>query len=180
MRLNIVLLIVYGALSYALEVVYRRSTTLRHYLTMVKNDPTTRANRAARRSGADDRIVELRKPLGLTLAEDINGNVFVKSVDANGRAEKSGLVFVGDQVKMVSATFGEDMWSCEGAGLTRVLSCIKVRNTKPVRLVLEAANEEEEKKRRAVAYKELSPSEKEANQQVSTFGPIQINIFLFL
>ncbi len=32
---------------------------------------------------------------------------------------------------MCSATFGDDMWSCRGVGLGRVLSAIKVRNSKP-------------------------------------------------
>lgn len=66
---------------------------------------------------------------------------------------------------MASATFGEEMWSCRGVGLTRVLSVIKMRNTKPVKLVLEAANEAEEKKRRAIAFKELSEAEKLAKQK---------------
>lgn len=120
------------------------------------------------RAGADDRMVELRKPMGMELDEDADGNVFVKSIDKNGRAEKSGLVFEGDYVAMVSATFGDDMWSCRGVGLTRVLSCIKVRNNKPVMLILEAKNEQEEKKRRAIAYKELTTAEKEAAQKVGT------------
>lgn len=126
----------------------------------VENDAFTRANRAARSAGADDRIVELRLPLGIELDEDKEGNVFVKSIDKNSRAEKSGLVFVGDIVAMTSATFGDDMWSCRGVGLSRVLASIKVRNTKPVRLVLEAPNEMEEKKRRAIAYKEKTEEEK--------------------
>ena len=88
---------------------------------------------------------------------------------------------------MVSATFGEDMWSCRGVGLTRVLSCIAVRNTKPVTLgilwhlvnhffhlnicvifilVLEAANEQEEKKRRAIAFAELTEEQKIAKKKV--------------
>ena len=66
---------------------------------------------------------------------------------------------------MASATFGEEMWSCRGVGLTRVLSVIKMRNTKPVKLVLEAVNEAEEKKRRAIAFKELSEAEKLAKQK---------------
>lgn len=61
---------------------------------------------------------------------------------------------------MVSATFGEDMWSTRGVGLGRVLSAIKVRNTKPVKLALEAPTEAEEKKRRAIAYAEISDAEK--------------------
>jgi len=71
--------------------------------------------------------------LGLVLDEDKNGNVFVTSIDANRRAEKSGKVFVGDQVMMVSATFGDDLWSCEGVGLTRVLSCITLS---PLKLII--------------------------------------------
>lgn len=67
---------------------------------------------------------------------------------------------------MVSATFGDDLWSCRGVGLTRVLSCINVRNTKPVKIVLEAANEAEEKKRRAIAFAELTEEEKEAKRKV--------------
>lgn len=126
----------------------------------VANDAFARANREMRKASAEDRMVELRKPLGLELDEDKEGNVFVKSIEKNGRADKAGVVFVGDRVAMVSATFGDDLWSCRGVGLTRVLSCIKVRNTKPVTLVLEAATEAEEKKRRAIAFKEQTEEEK--------------------
>jgi hypothetical protein len=41
-------------------------------------------------------MVELRKPMGLELDEDEEGNVFVKSIEKGGRAEKTGSVFVGD------------------------------------------------------------------------------------
>ena len=85
--------------------------------------------------------------------------MFVKAIDKNSRAEKTGKVFVGDYVTMVSATFGDDLWSARGVGLNRVLVSIKSRNTKPVTLVLEAKNEGEEKKRRAIAFKELSEEE---------------------
>ncbi|KAJ1440241.1 hypothetical protein B484DRAFT_443543 [Ochromonadaceae sp. CCMP2298] len=128
----------------------------------VKNDDFSKANRAARKSGAGERMVELKKPMGMELDEDQNGNVFVKSIDPLSRAEKSGIIFVGDQIKMVSATFGDDMWSCEGVGLTRVMSCIKVRNTKPVKFVLKAATEAEEKKRMAIVFREPTKAEKEA------------------
>jgi hypothetical protein len=132
-----------------------------------KNDPETRANRAARRSGAGDRVVELRKPLGLTLNEDQEGNVFVVAIDPFGRAAQSRSVFVGDQVKMVSATFGEDMWTCENVGLARIVSCVRARNTKPVRFVLQAPNLQEEKRRREIAFQEPSPQEQRASEQVS-------------
>jgi hypothetical protein len=131
-----------------------------------KNDPEGRANRAARRSGAGDRVVELRKPLGITLNEDKEGNVFVVAIDPFGRAAQSRSVFVGDQVKMVSATFGEDMWTCENVGLARVVSCVNARNTKPVRFVLQAPDIQEERRRREIAFKETSVQEQRANEQV--------------
>eukprot|EP01038_Epipyxis_sp_PR26KG_P003974 gene3974-5694_t len=138
---------------------------LRSIAMKVENDAFAKANREMRRASPDDRMVELRLPLGLDLDEDANGNVFVKSIDKGGRAEKSGVVFVGDIVAMVSATFGDDLWSCRGVGLSRVLAAIKVRNTKPVTLVLEAANEQEEKKRRAIAFAEQTEEEKAAQKK---------------
>ena len=42
----------------------------------------------------------------MELDEDKNGNVFVKSIEKNSRAEKSGKIFVGDIIAMASATFG--------------------------------------------------------------------------
>ena len=119
-----------------------------------------RANREVRRTSADDRVVELRQPFGMDLDEDEQGNTYVKSITPKSFAEKSGMVFVGDRVAMVQAVFGEDMWSVRGAGLTRTVSCIKLRNGKPTKIVLEAATEAEEKKRRAIAYKEASEDEK--------------------
>jgi len=133
--------------------------------TEVKNDAFTRANRAARRAGATDRIVEIRQPLGMELDEDAEGNVYVRKLTKGGRAEKTGMVFEGDIVAMVSATFGDDMWSARGVGLDRVVKSIQVRNTKPVKLVLEAKNEQLEKKRQAIAFKELSDAELAAKQK---------------
>lgn len=95
----------------------------RRMLTMkVENDAFAKANRSQRRAAADDRMVELRMPMGMDLDEDANGNVFVKSIEKGGRAEKSGMIFVGDIVAMVSATFGDDMWSARGVGLDRVVN----------------------------------------------------------
>lgn len=145
------------------QVITSRASSSLHMA--VNNDAFARANRAKRQADAGDRVVELRMPLGIELDEDKEGNVFVKKVEPNSRAAKSGMVFEGDYVAMVSATFGDDLWSARGVGLNRVLVSIKSRNTKPVTLVLEAKNEAEEKKRRAIAFKELSEEEKRAKQQ---------------
>ncbi len=132
--------------------------------TGVKNDAFTRANRASRAAGASDRVVEIRQPLGMDLDEDKEGNVFVKKIDPRGRAARTGMIFEGDRIAMVSATFGDDMWSARGVGLERVVSSIKVRNTKPVKLVLEAPTEAMEKKRQAIAFAEMSEAEKAAKE----------------
>jgi hypothetical protein len=44
----------------------------------------------------------------------------------------------GDIVTMCSATFGDQMWSVRGVGLTRVLAAIRVRSGATVKLVLES------------------------------------------
>ena len=107
----------FDALKVRAIVSPRRSLVMK-----VENDAFAKANRSQRRAAADDRMVELRMPMGMDLDEDANGNVFVKSIEKGGRAEKSGMIFVGDIVAMVSATFGDDMWSARGVGLDRVVS----------------------------------------------------------
>lgn len=47
----------------------------------------------------------------------------------------------GDVVTMCSATFGDQMWSTRGVGLTRVLAAIRVRSGPTVKLVFESATE---------------------------------------
>lgn len=44
----------------------------------------------------------------------------------------------GDIVTMCSATFGDQMWSTRGVGLTRVLAAIRVRSGATVSLVVES------------------------------------------
>lgn len=47
----------------------------------------------------------------------------------------------GDIVTMCSSTFGDEMWSCRGAGLSRVLSAIRLRAGPTVKLALENSKE---------------------------------------
>ena len=101
-----------------------------------------RANRSA---SADDRVVELKRPLGLVLDEDDSGNVYVETVAPRGNAARTGQVKEGDILVMCSATFGEQLWSTRGVGLTRVLAAIRVRAGPTVTLVLESPSERERK-----------------------------------
>jgi hypothetical protein len=111
-------------------------------LNMAKGDSAlNRFSRASRSAGVDDRVVPLRRPLGLVLAEDDNGNVFVETVAPKGNAARTGVIKEGDIVTMCSATFGDQMWSTRGVGLTRVLAAIRVRAGPTVSLVFESSRE---------------------------------------
>ena len=58
---------------------------------------------------------------------------------------------------MCSATFGDDMWSTRGVGLTRVLAAIRVRAGPTVKLVFESPKQYKRKKE--VTTKELKARE---------------------
>lgn len=101
--------------------------------------------RASRSAGNDDNLVELQRPLGLVLNADDDGNVYVETVAPRGNAARTGKVKEGDIVTMCSATFGNDMWSTRGVGLTRVLAAIRVRAGPTVSLVFESPNQYQKK-----------------------------------
>merc|ERR1712045_193142 len=109
------------------------------------NGEFMRKEREARNAGIEDNVVELRRPLGLILKEDRDGNVYVETIAPKGNAARKGGVRVGDIVTMCSATFGNDMWSTRGVGLTRVLAAIRVRAGPTVKLVFESTNETAQK-----------------------------------
>lgn len=46
---------------------------------------------------------------------------------------------------MCSATFGDEMWSCRGVGLSRVLAAIRVRSGATVKLVFESPKQYKKK-----------------------------------
>jgi len=101
--------------------------------------------KASRSASVNDRVVELKRPLGIVLDEDEEGNVFVAVVAPKGNAARSGMVKKGDVVTMTSATFGDQMWSCRGVGLSRVEAAIRVRAGPTVKLALESTNEKTNK-----------------------------------
>lgn len=110
-------------------------------VSMANDEELMRFSRASRSAGVDDRVVELKRPLGLVLNEDDNGNVYVETIAPRGNAARTGIVKEGDIVTMCSATFGDQMWSTRGVGLTRVLAAIRVRAGPTVSLVFESSNE---------------------------------------
>mmetsp|Transcript_948 Transcript_948/g.1946 ORF Transcript_948/g.1946 Transcript_948/m.1946 type:complete len:197 (+) Transcript_948:188-778(+) len=123
-------------LAPSINTVSRHSSTA---LSMAEDDQEfMRWAKQSRAANAGDNLVELKRPLGLVLDEDDNGNVFVQTVAPKGNAARTGLVKEGDIVTMCSATFGDQMWSTRGVGLTRVLAAIRVRAGPTVSLVFES------------------------------------------
>lgn len=61
-------------------------------LYMANDEDLMRFSRQSRSAGLDDRVVELKRPLGLVLNEDENGNVFVETVAPRGNAARTGIV----------------------------------------------------------------------------------------
>ena len=61
-------------------------------LPMANDNDLLRWARSARTAGVDDRVVELKRPLGIVLNEDKNGNVYVETVAARGNAARTGMV----------------------------------------------------------------------------------------
>jgi len=120
-------------------------------------DVFSRFTKAQRYAGADDRVVELKRPLGLVLNEDDDtGNVYVELIAPRGNAARTGLIKEGDIITMCSATFGDEMWSCRGAGLQRVLSAIKVRSGATVKLAFESPNETATKVKRTAKVQQAA------------------------
>jgi len=109
------------------------------------DSPFMRWQRQKRSASVGDRVVELRRPLGIVLEEDENGNVYVDAIAPRGNAARTGQVREGDIVTMCSATFGDQMWNCRGVGLTRVLAAIRVRAGPSVKLIFEGENEDDSK-----------------------------------
>ena len=63
-------------------------------LSMANDNDLLRWARSARTAGVDDRVVELKRPLGIVLNEDKNGNVYVETVAARGNAARTGMVSI--------------------------------------------------------------------------------------
>mmetsp|Transcript_15449 Transcript_15449/g.38434 ORF Transcript_15449/g.38434 Transcript_15449/m.38434 type:complete len:198 (-) Transcript_15449:3260-3853(-) len=155
----IVLVVVQTSTAFSPNV--RPATTTMTSSTAVSmagdDEDLLRAARSSRSASTDDNVVTLMKPLGLVLNQDDDNNVYVETVAPRGNAARTGKVKEGDYVTMCSATFGDQMWSTRGVGLTRVLAAIRVRAGPTVSLVVESPTQ---KKKRA----QLSSKQRKAQE----------------
>merc|ERR1740138_2052067 len=139
-------------------------------INLFGNNEESRARREAlsfRDARAGDRKVTFRKPnqatdglvLGLKFKEKFGKSVFIDKIVPKteaARLEKQGKIKVGDEVTMVSATFGDEMWSARGVGKMRLEKSIAVRQGMTISFVFEGARD---------LSKERAQAEKQARLQ---------------
>merc|ERR1712222_149472 len=100
-----------------------------------------------------DRKVTFRKPntatqgleLGLKFRESFGKAVYIDKILPNteaARLEREGKIKVGDEVVMISATFGSEMWSARNVGKYRLEKSIAVRQGMTIDFVFEKAAKE--------------------------------------
>jgi hypothetical protein len=124
-----------------------------------------------RQAPVGSRRLEFRKPnaatqnpgkaIGLMFTQGPVGNIYVATILPNTEAEKyerEGKLAVGDEVVMVSATFGNEDWSCRGVGVPRLYTSMKVRQGGTIAFVFE--NKGKNDKRIAVADDEAAKQAK--------------------
>jgi len=101
-----------------------------------------------RSARAGDNKVTFRKPnaategllLGLQFKEGFGKAVFIDKILPNSEAsrlKKEGKIQEGDEVTMVSATFGDEMWSARKIGKYRLEKSIAVRQGMTISFVFE-------------------------------------------
>jgi hypothetical protein len=92
--------------------------------------------------------------LGLKFKESWGKAVFIDKIIPNteaARLERQGLIKEGDEVVMVSATFGDEMWSARGIGKYRLEKSIAVRQGMVISLALENPRDLDAQKRDSAA-----------------------------
>ena len=128
-------------------------------------ESTKRRNDLTLRSAPPgSRVVSFRKPnqattglmLGLKFRQSFGNAIYIDKVIPGTEADrlkKSGQLKEGDEVVMVSATFGDELWSARGIGKQRLEKSIAVRQGQTIKFVLEASDDNSRAKKRALAEK---------------------------
>lgn len=132
-----------------------RTTTAPAMINLFGNNAESNARRDAlslRDARAGDRKVTFRKPnqateglvLGLKFKESFGKAVYIEKILPNteaARLQAQGKIKEGDQVTMVSATFGDEMWSARGVGKYRLEKSIAVRQGMTISFVFENSDD---------------------------------------
>ena len=119
-----------------------------------------------------DRKVSFRKPntateglmLGLKFREaPFTKAVFIdKIIDGTeaARLKRQGLIKEGDEIVMVSATFGNEMWSARGVGKYRLEKSIAVRQGMTIDFVVESPDDNSKKRQKDMLKKQQAEADR--------------------
>ena len=118
-----------------------------------------------RQARAGDRKVTFRKPntatqglvLGLKFRESFGKAVYIDQIIPGteaARLEREGKIKKGDEITMVSATFGDEMWSARGVGKYRLEKSIAVRQGATISFVVESSDDNSKNAMKALAAKQ--------------------------
>jgi len=97
------------------------------------DDVGTRSQREVDGSG---RRVECSLPLGVEFEERDGGDIYIKSVEHGTDAWEHG-VRPGAHLTMVSATFGDEMWTTRKVGMSQFMTVLNSRFGATISLALE-------------------------------------------
>lgn len=132
---------------------------------------------------AGSRVVQFRKQnaatqglqLGLKFKESFAKGVFVQEIIPGSQAaqmESQGKLRVGDEIVMVSATFGDEMWSARGIGKIRLEKSIAVRQGGFIKFVVEQADDNSKRRQKELADKAKKQNELNARLQKQLAGEV--------
>ena len=130
------------------------------------------------------RVVSFRKPnqattglmLGLKFRQSFGNSIYIDKVIPGTEADrlkKSGQLKEGDEVVMVSATFGDELWSARGIGKQRLEKSIAVRQGMNIKLVLEGSSSDDKKRKEMAAKAANAEKAKIARLQAKLEGEVQ-------
>jgi len=122
------------------------------------------------------RVVSFRKQnaatqglqLGLKFKESFGKAVYIEKILPDTQAsllEQKGQLRVGDEITMVSATFGDEMWSARGVGKYRLEKSIAVRQGMNIQFVVEASDDNSKKRQKELQMKLTKEQEKTTRLQ---------------
>ena len=123
-----------------------------------------REDLSLRNAPPGSRVVAFRKEnaatqglqLGLKFRESFGKSVYIDAIlpgSQAARLEQQGKLQKGDEIVMVSATFGDEMWSSRGIGKQRLEKSIAVRQGQTIKFVVEASDDNSKAKKKALAEK---------------------------
>ena len=118
----------------------------RDYLSLRSAPPGSRVVTFRKQNAATEGL-----QLGLKFRESFGKAVYIDQIIPGTQAaalEAKGQISKGDEITMVSATFGDEMWSAKNVGKYRLEKSIAVRQGMFIKFVVEASDDNSKAKQK--------------------------------